>query len=104
MRNTILAVVAVIVLAGFALAVGGAAAHGSDEADTSHDSPENESANGWTDWMEQHMIDHMGEERAAQMEARMPMTYEEMGQHMASHDHDDSDGGMMGGMSGMGCH
>lgn len=102
MRNVILAVLAVVAV--FALAVSGAAAHGSDETDTSHeDVPEDDSADVWATWMEQHMIEHIGEERAAQMEERMPMTYEEMGRHMASHD-DGSDGGMMGGNSGMGCH
>ena len=115
MRNAILAVL--VVLAVFALAVSGAAAHGSNETDTSHeDAPGDDSADAWGTWMEQHMIEHMGEERAAQMEVehmgeeraaqmeeRMPMTYEEMGQHMASHD-DSSDRGMMGDMAGMGCH
>ena len=102
MRNAILVVLAVLAVS--ALAVSGAAAHGSNETDTSHkDVPDDDSTDSWATWMEQHMIEHMGEERAAQMEERMPMTYEEMGQHMASHD-DSSDGGMMDGMSGMGCH
>lgn len=105
MRNATLAAVAVLLLVGFALAVSGAAAHGTDETDTSHDGTENESAEAWADWMEEHMIEHMGEERADRMEQRTPMTYEEMGRHMASHDRDDgSDSGMMGDTSGMGCH
>lgn len=102
MRNSILAALAV--LAVFALAVGGAAAHGADETETSHeDVSENESAAAWAAWMEQRMIEHVGEERAVRMEQRMPMTYEEMGRHMASHG-DGSDGGTMRGDSGMGCH
>lgn len=105
MRNATLAAVAVLVLAGFALAVSGAAAHGSDETDSSHDGPENETAEAWADRMEGHMIEHVGEERAERMEQRTPMTYEEMGRHMASHDRDDgSASGMMSDTSGMGCH
>lgn len=102
MRNATLAAVAV--LAVLALAVGGAAAHGSDETDDSHgDVSEDDSADAWANWMEQQMVEHVGEETAARMEQRMPMTYEEMGQHMASHDHGSGEG-MMGGSSGMGCH
>lgn len=102
MRNATLAAVAV--LAVLALAVGGVAAHGSDETDASHgDVSENESADAWAAWMEQQMVEHMGEERAKQMVQRMPMTDEEMGQHMAPHDNGGGDG-TMGGTSGMGCH
>ena len=102
MRTAILAALAVLTL--FASVTGGVAAHESDETDVSPDDvPENESADGWAAWMEQRVTEHMGEERAEQMEQRMPATYEEMGRHMASHDHG-SDDDTMGGMSGMGCH
>ena len=101
MRTAILAALAVLTL--FASVTGGVAAHGSDETDASHDDVPEKSTDGWAAWMEQRMAERMGEERAEQMERRMPMTYEEMGRHMASHDHG-SDDDTMGGMSGMGCH
>lgn len=101
-RTVILATLAV--LAVFASATGGVAAHGSDETDASHDDVSvNESADGWAAWMEQRMVEHIGEGRAEQMEQRMPATYEEMGRHMASRDRG-SDDDRMGGLSGMGCH
>lgn len=87
---TVLAVLAVLLLTA-----GGVAAHDNDENTTGHDdAPVNGSAADWAAWMEQ----HMGADAAAQMQERMGMSYEEMGEHMASHEN----GSMMGG--GMGCH
>ena len=102
------------VLAGFVIllfAAGGVAAHDNGRNTTGHDdAPTNGTAADWAAWMEQ----HMGADAAAQMQEQMGMSYEEMGEHMASHQngsmmHDRMMGGMMngnmgGGMSGMGCH
>lgn len=100
-RTAILAALAVLTV--IASVTGGVAAHGSDETDASHDDvPEDGSADGWAAWMEQRMVEHMGEERAEQMEQRMPATYEEMGRHMAAHERGSDDA--MGGMSGSGCY
>ena len=117
MRNSLLSVLAV--LAVLLLAVGGVAAHGTHVSTADHESaPANGSAAEWATWMEQHMTKQMGAEAAAQMQGRMGMSYEEMGEYMASH-HDGSmmdgmmngrmmggtmDGMMCGGMSGMGYH
>lgn len=91
---TVLAVLAVLLLTA-----GGVAAHDNDEHTTGHDdAPVNGSAADWAAWMEQHMTEYMGADAAAQMQERMGMSYEEMGEHMASHEN----GSMMGG--GMGCH
>lgn len=94
---TILVAFAVVLLVG----VGGVAAHGTD-TDSDHDTrPENGSTADWAAWMEQQMTEQMGADRASQMQERMGMSYEEMGEHMASR----QNGSMMGGgMSGMGCH
>ena len=117
MRNFTLTVLAA--LAVLLLAVGGVAANGSNDTASDHDRvPENASAAEWATWMEQHMTEHMGADAAAQMQDRMGLSYEEMGEQMSSH----QDGSMMngrmmggmmdgmmngmmrGGMSGMGCH
>ena len=96
MRNftlTILAAFAVLLLA-----VGGGAAY--ERIDTGSDRdqmPENASATEWTTWMEQHMTEYMGTDAATRMQERMGMSYEEMGEHMASHEN----GSMT---NGMGCH
>ena len=52
-------------------------------------------------WMEEHMIERMGEDRAESMRERMGMSYEEMGEMM---DDGHRDGRMDGMGSGMGCH
>ena len=121
MRNVTLTVLAALAI--LLLAVGGVAAHGSNDTASDHDRvPENASAAEWATWMEQRMTEQMGADAAAQMQDRMGMSYEEMGEHMASR----QDGSMMdgkmngrmmggmmdrmmngtmrGGMSGMGCH
>lgn len=98
------------VLGVLLLAASGVAAHDNDGNTTDHDdAPTNGSAAEWAVWMEQHMIEHMGADAAERMEEHMPMTYEEMGEHMADHQHgsmmSDMMNGMMGDdMSGMGCH
>lgn len=95
MRNstlTILTTVAVLLLAA-----GGVAAHGNDGDTTGPDASTNGSPADWTAWIEQHMSEHMGADAAEQMQDRMGMSSEEMGDHMASH----QNGSMMGGM---GCH
>ena len=122
MRNSILSVIAV--LAVLLLAAGGVAAHGTNTNTSDHENtPAAGSAAEWAIWMEQHMIEHMGTDAAAQMQDRMGMSYEEMGEHMASHQNGSMmdgmtndrmmdgmtndrmmDGMMRGGMSGMGCH
>ena len=113
MRNSILSIVAV--LAVLLLAVGGVAAYAHNESAAGHESaPANGSAAEWATWMEQHMTEQMGAEAAAQMEDRMGMSYEEMGEYMASNQNGSMmdgrmmggmmDGMMRGGMSGMGCH
>jgi len=116
---TVLAALAVLMLA-----VGGVAAHGSNGAASNRDPvPENALAGEWGTWMEQHMTEHTSADSAAQMQDRMGMSYEEMGEYMASHQNGSMmNGGMMGGMmnggmmdgmmngmmrggmSGMGCH
>lgn len=114
MRNstttlTVLAVLAVLLFAG------GVAAHGNNDTASDSDSmPENASAEEWATWMEHHMTEHMGADAAKQMEDHMGMTYEEMGEHMASQENGSMMDGMMSGrmmgdmmngsMSGMGCH
>ena len=121
MRNSLLSVLAV--LAVLLLAVGGVAAYGHNESTSAHASaPSNGSPAEWTTWMEQHMTEQMGADAAAQMQDRMGMSYEEMGEYMASHRNGSMMDGMMngqmmsgmmdgrmngmmrGGMSGMGCH
>lgn len=104
MRTLTLSVLSV--LAVLLLAAGGVVAHDTDGNTTGHDdAPENGSAAEWAEWMEQHMIEHMGADVAAQMQEHMPMTYEEMGEHMADHQHGSMMHDMMGDdMSGMGCH
>ena len=117
MRNftfTVLAALTVLLLA-----VGGVAAHGSNDTTSNHDSVlENASVAEWAASMEQHMTEHMGADAAAQMQDRMGMSSEEMGKHIASRQNGSMVGGMtsgrmMGGsmdgmmsgsMSGMGCH
>ena len=113
MRNSTLTVLAVAAI--LLLAAGGVTAHDNDGNTTGHDdAPVNGSAADWAAWMEQHMTEHVGADAATQMQDRMGMNYEEMGEHMAAR-HDDSMmdgmmngrmlGGMMnGGTSGMGCH
>ena len=99
---TVLAVFAVLLLAA-----GGVAAHGNNKDTTGHDDvPVNGSAADWIVWMEQHTTEHMGADAAAQMQERMGMNYQKMGEHMASHrDGSTMNGQTMGGsMSGMGCH
>ena len=98
---TVLAVLAVLLLA-----VGGVAAHGDNKDTTGHDdAPVNGSAADWAAWMDQHMTEHMGADAAAQMQERMGMNYQEMGEHMASHQDGLTMNGQMtgGSMSGMGC-
>lgn len=105
MRNFTLAVLAV--LAVLLLAVGSVAAHGNDgNTAGGDDAPVNESAADWAAWTEQHMIKQMGADTAAQMQEQIGMSFQEMGEHMASHqDGSTMNGQMMGGsMSGMGCH
>ena len=109
MRNFTRTVLAAFVV--LMLAVGGVAAHGSNGTASDQDPvPENASADEWGTWMEQHMTEHMGADSATQMQDRMGMSYEEMGEYMASHQNGSMmNGGMMGGMmhggmSGMGCH
>lgn len=98
------------VLVVLLLAAGGVAAHGNDTSTTGHDDARvNGSAADWAAWMEQHMIEHLGADAAAQMQEQMGMSYQKMGEHMASHQHGSMtngsrDGMMGGGMSGMGCH
>ena len=112
MRNSLLSVLAV--LAVLLLAVGGVAAYAHNESTTDHESV---SANGstaeWITWMEQRTTEQMGADAATQMQERMGLSYEEMGEYMASHQNGSMMsgmngrmmGGMMrGGMSGMGCH
>lgn len=83
MRNFTLA--ALTVLAVILLAVGGVAAIESNDPASDHDPvPENASAAEWTSWIEQHMTEQMGADAAAQMQDQMDMSYEEMGEHMAS--------------------
>lgn len=103
MRKMILGIT--VVLALLLIAVGGVAAH--DDNDSHDAPPENASADEWGTWMEQHMTEQMGADAAEQMEHRMGMSYDEMGEHMAAH-HNSSemgDNSMMDGHgSGMGCH
>lgn len=87
------------VLTALLLTAGAVTAHDDDGETTGHDdAPVNGSAADWAAWMEQHMTEHMGADAAAQMQEQMGMSYEEMGEHMASH----QNSSMMGG--GMGCH
>ena len=103
MKNIVLTVL--VAFAVVLVGVGGVAAHGTDTGSGHDAEPENGSAADWTAWMEQQMTEQMGAERAAQMQERMGMSYEEMGEHMASHQNGSMmDGPMGGGMSGMGCH
>jgi hypothetical protein len=117
MRNAILSLGAV--LGVLLLAVGGVAAYAHNEgASADERAPANGSAAKWAMWMEQHMTKQLGAEAAAQMQDRMGMSYEEMGEYMASHQNDSMMDGMMNGqmmggmmdgmmrgeMSGMGCH
>jgi hypothetical protein len=117
MRNSLLGVLAV--LAVLLLAVGGVAAYGHNESTSAHaNAPANGSAAEWVTWMEQYMTEQMGADAAAQMQDRMGMSYEEMGEYMASHRNSSMmngrmmsgmmdgrmNGMMRGGMSGMGCH
>lgn len=117
MRNFTLTVLAFLTV--LLLAVGGVAAHGSNDTASNHERvPENASAAEWGAWMEQHMTEHMGAGAAAQMREQMGMSYEEMGEHMTSNRNGSTtngrmmagemngttDGMMSGGMSGMGCH
>lgn len=108
--RTVLAALAILLLA-----VGGVAAHGTSDTTSDHDNvPENASAAEWATWMEEHMTEHMGADAAARMQDRMGMSYEEMGEHMASHRNGSMMDGMMNGRmmdgmmsgdtSGMGCH
>ena len=113
MRTFTLIVLAV--LAVLLLTAGAVATYDNEANTTGHDDvPMNGSAVDWAAWMEQHMIEHMGTDAAAQMQEWMGMSYEEMGEYMAAH-HDGSmmdgmmNGRMMGdmmngSMSGMGCH
>lgn len=100
MRTLTIGLVAVLVLLG---GVGGTVvAHGDDQSGHDHDEvPDNETAEEWADWMEQHMIDHMGAEAVEHMQAHMGMSFEEMGEHMSHMDdsHQEHEHG-----SGMGCH
>lgn len=104
-------VTALAVLAVLLLAAGGVAAHGNGENTTGHDdAPATGSAADWAAWMEQHMTEQMGADAAAQMQERMGMSYEEMGEHMAAHQNGSMMDGMMNGQmmggskSGMRCH
>ena len=97
MKNAGLGVLAVLVV--LLVAVGGVTAHGNSD-DGGHDAPVNGTAAEWGAWMEQHMTEHMGADAAKRMQERMGMTFEEMGEHMASNEN----GSMMGGMGEMGCH
>ena len=91
---TVLAVLAVLLLTA-----GAVTAHDNDGETIGHDdAPVNGSAADWAAWMEQRMTEQMGTDAAAQMQERMGMSYQEMGEHIASH----QNGSMMGG--GMGCH
>ena len=86
-------VIALALLGVVLVATGGVVAHGN--GDSNHtDAPENGTAAEWGAWMEQHMTEHMGADAAKQMQERMGMTFEEMGEHMASGE----SGSMMGGM------
>jgi hypothetical protein len=89
-------VIALALLGVLLVATGGVVAHGNG-ASTHTDAPDNGTAAEWGTWMEQHMTDHMGADAAKQMQERMGMSYEEMGEHMASGEN----GSMKGGM---GCH
>lgn len=113
MRKLTLAVPVVLLI--MLLAVGGVAAHGDNGSTADHDRvPENASAVEWTTWMDQYMTDQMGADAAADMQERMGMSYDEMGEHMASNRNGSMMNGRMmdgpmnrmthGGMSGMGCH
>lgn len=94
---TVLAALAVLLLA-----VSGVAANGSNDTASDHDriaETENASADEWATWMEQHMTEHIGADAAAQMQDRMGMSYEEMGEHMASSQNRSMmDRGLMSGM------
>lgn len=94
MRKSIIIIVALI--GTVLIATGGVVAHENGES-THSDAPENGTASEWSTWMEEQMTEHMGAEAAEDMEERMGMTHEEMGEHMASED--DS---MMAGKKG--CH
>lgn len=102
-------------VAALMLTAGAVAAQGNNTTDGHDDAPDNGTAAEWGAWMEQHMTEHMGDDDAERMQERMGMSYEEMGERMASHQNGSMmDGGMMGsemmngqmdsGMSGMGCH
>lgn len=93
-------VIALALLGVVLVATGGVVAHGNGDDNGGHDEPVNGTAAEWGTWMEQHMTEHMGADAAKRMQERMGMTFEEMGEHMASKEN----GSMMGGMGGMGCH
>ena len=89
-------VIALALLGVLLVATGVVVAHGN--GDSNHtDAPGNGTAAEWGAWMEQHMTDHMGADAAKQMQEQMGMSYEEMGEHMAS-----GENGPLKG--GMGCH
>ena len=105
MRTFTLTVLAV--LAALLITAGGVAAHGNDKNTSGHDDASMDgSAADWAAWMEQHMTEHMGADAAARIQERIGMSYQEMDEHMVSH----QDGSMMNrsmmgdSMSGMGCH
>ena len=92
-------VIALALLGVLLVATGGVVAHGNGNSNHT-DAPENGTDAEWGTWMEQHMTEHMGADAAAEMMGKMGMSYDEMGEHMAS-----QDGSMMNGSgSGMGCH
>lgn len=103
LQTRTVAIAALAIFTALLLIAGGAVAHG-DDADHDHDdAPIDGTVEEWADWMEEHMTEHMGEDAAKQMQDRMGMSYEEVGQMMEGMM--DGDGGMMGeNGSGMGCH
>ena len=89
-------VIALALLGVLLVATGVVVAHGNGDANHTN-APGNGTAAEWGAWMEQQMTDHMGADAAKQMQEQMGMSYEEMGEHVASGE----DGSMKGGM---GCH
>lgn len=93
------AITALAIFAALLLVAGGVAAHGNETNGGHGDAPVDGTAEEWAGWMEERMMEHMGEDGAKQMQERMGMSYEEMGRMMGD------DGGMMSeDGSGMGCH
>lgn len=90
----------VAVTAVLLLAVGGVIAYDESTAESHDDAPKNDTAAEWSDWMEQHMEENMGETAAERMQKRMGMSYDEMGEMMNG----SNMSSMMENGSEMGCH